>query len=838
MAKKSIFDYNKWERKHVAHLAQRAKAVKKIFDDLALRAALFGVDIDLPSEAEFHFSDYPALDKRVDKLIREVAQKVTHEIEDAEEKAWLIANAKNDALVDLIVKGSGLPEEVVAQWKQPNLNALKAFQARKIAGMTLSHRVWHLTKNVKQELELALELGIGEGKSAAQLSRDVRQYLNEPNKLFRRVRDKHGILRLSKAAKMYHPGRGVYRSSYKNALRLTATETNMAYRSADHERWSQIDWITGVRIQLSNNHTLNGLPFHDLCDELEGVYPKDFVFTGWHPFCRCYATSELANRKERTEYLRKMANGEDVSNYYFSNQKKELPKVFGTWLEKNAERIQRAETLPYFLRDNGKFLTHNKEGLMIVASQVKTPLEIAAERHAMRTPEQAKAIQDKWDEKIAKDNLVKKTASNVLGVAKEYPEVDVAKLQQFIDTRNLRAMKEEARNVAKQVSAVKKDEKFLEQLIPDVHEWKKQFTSEELHVVYDAVEKKLAQFKSLSLDEQVKKLDFEIQYVANPSIYKPGAKPYPTWKVSQDAFVKQQAKVIDQIEWNNISDVWKSAWKFNTKSKEYIELVDQLRDAILLKDKKKAQNIIAQIELKKSKLLKEAAYRAKKKGTSNVVFDTNAYSQERKDKAIWCKSTKESRDKWSKLSDDIWNSASKNEQEGLYAYTAGSGHMNRPLRGSQGSWSNFKGVGKVPLNYENGEAHIRDLFSLIERTQSTEDIWLQRGVGTWEGVEGFFDVKGLTKEQVKGMVGKEFVDWSFMSCGSAKGTGFSGTIFNIYCPKGTKMIYVDPHSAFKGENETILQLGTKFRITKVEVPAHGNIYIDMEVIGYEKHPLL
>ena len=59
------------------------------------------------------------------------------------------------------------------------------------------------------------------------LSRDVRRYLRNPDKLFRRVRDKHGNLRLSKAAKAYHPGRGVYRSSYRNALRLTATENNM-----------------------------------------------------------------------------------------------------------------------------------------------------------------------------------------------------------------------------------------------------------------------------------------------------------------------------------------------------------------------------------------------------------------------------------------------------------------------------------------------------------------------------------------------------------------------------------------------------------------------------------
>ena len=66
------------------------------------------------------------------------------------------------------------------------------------------------------------------------MSRDVCGYLRNPDKLFRRVRDKHGNLRLSKAAKAYHPGRGVYRSSYRNALRLTATENNMAYRTADH----------------------------------------------------------------------------------------------------------------------------------------------------------------------------------------------------------------------------------------------------------------------------------------------------------------------------------------------------------------------------------------------------------------------------------------------------------------------------------------------------------------------------------------------------------------------------------------------------------------------------
>ena len=86
-----------------------------------------------------------------------------------------------------------------------------------------------------------------------------------------------------------------------------------------------------------------------------------------------------------------------------------------------------------------------------------------------------------------------------------------------------------------------------------------------------------------------------------------------------------------------------------------------------------------------------------------------------------------------------------------------------------------------------------------------------------------------------------------MSCGSAKGKGFTGVIFNIYCPKGTKMIYSEPFShygdgggrkwdgkkpqtSFGYEDETIIQRGTQFRIVKVEKKGQ-RLYFDMEVVG-------
>jgi hypothetical protein len=147
---------------------------------------------------------------------------------------------------------------------------------------------------------------------------------------------------------------GVYRSSYKNALRLARTENNMAYHSADYERWQQLDFVVGIEVMLSNNHTLNGVPFTDICNDLQGKYPKNFKFTGWHPACRCFAVSILKTDEEMNADSERIMNGEELSENSV-NTVKDLPVGFKKWVNDNADRIERAEkkgTLPYFLKDN------------------------------------------------------------------------------------------------------------------------------------------------------------------------------------------------------------------------------------------------------------------------------------------------------------------------------------------------------------------------------------------------------------------------------------------------------------------------------------------------------
>ena len=142
----------------------------------------------------------------------------------------------------------------------------------------------------------------------------------------------------------------------------------MAYRAADHERWQNLDFVVGIEIHLSGNHTSKGRDgkphrFEDICDQLKGKYPKDFKFTGWHPHCRCYATSILKTEEEMDADTQRILNGEPVDGDSV-NKVEEPPKGFSDWMEKNEGRIAEARkngTLPGFVRENERIV--NRKGI-------------------------------------------------------------------------------------------------------------------------------------------------------------------------------------------------------------------------------------------------------------------------------------------------------------------------------------------------------------------------------------------------------------------------------------------------------------------------------------------
>lgn len=366
--------------------------------------------LELHDGKPFAFADYPEISKQVQATFRLMYSEIYQSIRGNITQEWYYSNADMDGLlVGLFGKGA-MQDKHFARYFARNKEAMNQFFARKENGMNLSQRVWAITGNAKKDMEVAIDLSLGQGVDAGELSRKVRQYLQEPDMLFRRFRyreqepvldakgkpvlDKNGQPLMQgkvdadgkpvygrkwkrrhydKATDSfywvddnptnYHTGRGVYRSSYKNAMRLARTETNMAYRAADCERWKAMEFVRGFRVVLSKNH-----PCDDICNDLsassendtcgKGEYPKGFVFKGWHPHCFCYCVPLLCTEDELMQLTDQILRGEDTSGFAPAGVIEQPCEQFMQWVDNNKDRINEAisergwGSLPYFLQDN------------------------------------------------------------------------------------------------------------------------------------------------------------------------------------------------------------------------------------------------------------------------------------------------------------------------------------------------------------------------------------------------------------------------------------------------------------------------------------------------------
>jgi hypothetical protein len=347
------FSVQTFDAAHYRQTEQYTQAVDALFDkataEIARAAAKGKYDPDKP----FSFDDYPSVKAVMQSVTKQLASRITTVIETGSKKQWLFACSKNDGFISSILDTSKLSKAQLKKMQDQNLDALKTFQGRKVEGMNLSQRIWKYVGQYREQLEAALDAGLGEGRSAAQLSRDVRQNLKDPNRLFRRVRDKRGNLVLSKAARAFHPGRGVYRSSAKNAARLTRSEINMAYRESDYLRWQSLDFVVGFEVKRSNHEPLCKC---DICEKLKGRYPKHFKFKGWHPQCMCYAVPILMDEETFDENelgdLKAALRGTQYKRLEAKNVVVDVPDGFKEWVKEHEEAQANWSSTPYFIKDN------------------------------------------------------------------------------------------------------------------------------------------------------------------------------------------------------------------------------------------------------------------------------------------------------------------------------------------------------------------------------------------------------------------------------------------------------------------------------------------------------
>lgn len=290
-------------------------------------------------------------------------------------------------------------------------------------------------------------------------------------------------------------------------------------------------------------------------------------------------------------------------------------------------------------------------------------------------------------------------------------------------------------------------------------------------------------------------------------------------------------------------DLYKQLEELDTEGKAYADIQKEL---------KQIQTQITKVQADLKKL--------EQGGIIDSVDD--AFSQERKDAAIWAKTTKEADDVLRDTCGEVWRTSPPIQKNAIYDYTQSYHKFNEPLRGIEYGSEKFLGVGNVDLDqigvsyqgWKPGQMRkeINAMTDIISKSTYKEDFWLQRGC-RFKGMDKFFNVpmdrlQSATQAELEQLLlNTTPTEYGFCSCGVAKGKGFSGDIIlNIYAPSGTQMMYVEPFSAFGNgggknwdgiakqgsfgqESEIILQQGTKFRVTKVE-KTPGMIYIDLEVI--------
>ena len=301
--------------------------------------------------------------------------------------AWKRSEMKNVDFISEYIKGMAIDSVRKQGMFATNKDALS--QLRKgvdVRGNNLSPMVWNLADQTKTQLEYYLQTGLSVGRSSSRISQDLRQILNEPDKRFRRVKDKEGKLVMSQPMKNYHPGQGIYRSSKMNALRLTATSTNMSYRTADYERWSKQDFILGIEIHRSAN---NRGPCK-ICDAMVGKYPKTFKFIGFHPFCICFATPITMEPDNFADFL---LNDTVPQEQVITD----IPKTAKDFVDENKNGVQSA----FWYKDN-----FSKEGDLQRerTPQPTTPEVIKVSRtKRIKTDAEKNDIQKRWDDRFVRN---------------------------------------------------------------------------------------------------------------------------------------------------------------------------------------------------------------------------------------------------------------------------------------------------------------------------------------------------------------------------------------------------------------------------------------------------
>ena len=371
----ALYDYKKLRLELLKRSARYNAGVKHLYDVALNDMAREFATLDYNPDMVFSFENYGVFG-RVDGIMSRLERDIQSVVNAAVANEFGAAYEANNELIRKIL-GDNVSNEVIRAFapKLSSGNAAKIFNLEHQSGnITESMRVWNGA--TLGQMETAVQEALMDGMPAKQMAGLMEEYLNDPESCFRRFRIKTGVDADGKSMygrkwmkrvrnadgstswfdadpRDYPTGQGVYHSSYKNALRYCRNTTNIAYRTADYERYQTEPFVLGIEIHTTNN------PAHkeDICDLLAGRYPVDFKWVQWHVNCMCYEVPILATPEEVNAMADAIMNDQDPASVPVAGRVTDVPDNFKQWVADNEDRIQdtldRGKELPYFLRDNG-----------------------------------------------------------------------------------------------------------------------------------------------------------------------------------------------------------------------------------------------------------------------------------------------------------------------------------------------------------------------------------------------------------------------------------------------------------------------------------------------------
>lgn len=716
----------------------------------------------LESDALFNFDNFPVLKARLNEIFNDYFQNSMLCYKSGITSGVSLAYSHdNDALGQFSV----LTDKALETARKTAAATFIANRLNAKNGLNLAQSVWNYCQQTKAEFEMAMSNviadGLEKGTSAEEVGRKIRQYLNNPDMMYRRY---HTVKVLKNGQKkdvvtwrrkriingrvrfveepLEHVGQGVYRSARKNALRVARTEINAAYHKARNGRWANEPFVIGQHIHISPQHDPD--EDADICDELEGYYPKDFDWDGWHSQCMCTSDPVMISGEERKQFYKRMLNGEDMSGYVSPNSIKDVPDQYKRYIEANGDKIVDAfkrGKLAWHLANNKSYLVKYLDAAQRKQMGVKTISRreaiqaIAKARHAKRDVEAIKRKVEQRQKRLATERAYAHYGKSIMRYMDGIKDVDTSALKAALDAKDYA-------NIYKEAEALKEQGKKILSLsrLDNPILVARNYSMSEAIAVNSAVEARLAR-ESAELLPRKRFLESEIRWVEEH-------KKYNTWKVAQDAYKKELRIVEKKIEIKAVADSVSSALAYASlsKSRKIKELASEMNRILTQKNvdlalaRSKAQEInrkyqqLLKNKSKSPKVLKETAVNhetikdlKKRLGTKfpkTLEHLEDAISEYEKNSRFYGAAAKTHKNEIEILMQQVFNEhdLGMNIKDSILEKVLNSKFMNTFETGSSGGYlGSTSTTGKISPTHSRLEA-AHKLFGLPQRDLLTQQL--------------------------------------------------------------------------------------------------------------------